>query len=261
MMYFNFVPGIPSIFPIIIFAAFSLASEPILPSDDLFTTDTLSPPIDQLSDISLNPLFEPMDFSSSPSSLNALDTSSDLFVNSATPDPSNDLFWDDADDPLLLAGCSASDLLPPARRGRLRARQRSDGALECANPAMTSRDSSGGSDANAKVPPIMLPQVYEKDKHSVQCWEITLGILPFAVASSGEEGDVVLDPTRTEGFTVTWANIPYSPRTVYRGTVSKFPPFISFFFLTQKSHPIPSHPIPSISSFSLVSMRFSRFDQ
>lgn len=115
-----------------------------------------------------------------------------------------------------------SDMTLAPARGKSRLKQRSDVATECGSPTY-SLDSSGGS-TDAKISPIMLPQVFEKDKHFKRCWDLTLGVLPFAVA--GEASSVIDNPLRVYGFRVGPANAPYRPRTVYRATVRKFSPYL-----------------------------------
>lgn len=235
MMYFNLILGIASLFPIIV-PTFSLDPESLLLSDNLFATDPSSS-IDQLSDNSINPPLALTD--NSLLSSNTLD-GSNLFANSEIGNPSNDdLLWDDSKDPLLLAGgCSTPDMTLPPARGKSRLKQRGDGPAECLSPDISQDTFAASSkDPAAQVPPVMLPQVFDAEKHSSSCWQITLGMLPFAVA--GEAANVVDDPSRTYGFRVTLANAPYTPRTVYQATVSKFfPPPTSLF--SPKKNLIPS---------------------
>ena len=116
----------------------------------------------------------------------------------------SETLWDDS---FELVDCSASEY-PPAL-GKSRAR-RFDGPSSCPNAAVS------GSPPETLIEPLrMLPQVYDKERHSLTCFEMTSGLLPVAVLSSDEPNYIVEDTTRKYQL----PNQIYMPVTVYRATV------------------------------------------
>lgn len=112
-----------------------------------------------------------------------------------------------------LADCSTSETSLPAL-GKSRVRRIDDSPLSCANPnAAHSADSAGFE------PPILSlePVNFDQSRHSITCWEITFGRLPYAVVSSGDGNDVILD--RSIMYRVREGR-QYSPTTLYRATIS-----------------------------------------
>lgn len=199
-MYFHRVIGIISILSIVVSAQI-INSDLTLPFDDPIPQDT-SLPFDQIA-LGDNPLDPPLDLTSSlfDADLSSTDALKG-FELSANPETNpSERLWD---------ACSASDILPISRKSRVK---RIDGTLNCPNPAV-----SGDSPGNSNVPPLMLHQTFDQAKHSLTCWALTLGLLPFAVASSGDGYDIIND--RSILHRVTSSEVQYSPSTLYRATIS-----------------------------------------
>ena len=164
-------------------------SDLTFPLDDSLQTDLSNIPLDMSLDS--KSLFD-TDITS-PQILEAFD-----FFSSEQSEPnSSDLLWDDVD-PFQLADCSMSEnsaLLPPAL-GKSRVRRIDDGgSSSCANPnaAMSeSNPSKGGGTTQVWLQ----RQAFDNAKHSETCWEITAGLLPFAVLRTGDIHDQIRDDSR-----------------------------------------------------------------
>ena len=206
---------------VVVSLALTIDSDFTSPSfDDVSTAaqDTLLP-LDQTS-LDFNSLSDPPALDLTATSLfddgagfssstdDALSGGLDLPGSNSTPE--NNLLWDhNSDNSFQLAGgCSVS----PLGKSRVK-RADNDVASSCANPAGSGGDSSDSSNGG------MLPQTYDEEKHSLTCWALTLGLLPFALASSGDWEDIRDDRSRGL-YRVTSSNSPYSPVTLYRATIS-----------------------------------------
>lgn len=129
-------------------------------------------------------------------------------------DVENDLFGGDLSQgatTFQLADCSTSEI--PVAFGKSRVKRAADDGSSCSNAA-----ASGSPSDDSNLPALMLPQEFDSEKHSITCFQLTLGVLPFAVAASGDREDIINDRSRL--YTVTSMNLPYSPSTLYRATVS-----------------------------------------
>ena len=69
------------------------------------------------------------------------------------------------------------------------------------------------------VPAFMLPVPFDPPNHSKTCWELTFGVLPFAVFSADEDDDGIIDVDKSKVYTVG-AHVQYQPYTIYRATIS-----------------------------------------
>lgn len=186
------------LFLLSIVSASIVNSDLTLPFEHDFTQDAL--PFDQVTlDSSL--LASPLDLTAplfeaeSPSTDDAL-TGFDL-------SDSSDLFGGDT---LQIVDCSKSEI--PSALGKSRVKRTDDGT-SCPNRANTD---------DSAVPAVLFPQAFDPSQQSVTCWQLTLGVLPFAVVSSGDTADRIRDTTRK--YTVTSTNHRYSPVTLYRATIS-----------------------------------------
>lgn len=201
------------IFILFIVSASAIDSDFTLPFEDTLGQDALS--FDQMT-LDSNPLDSSWDSTSLDSS--SLDSTAPLFGadTSSTDDALNGFDLSDSsdffsgDDPFQLADCSTSEI--PSAVGKLRVKRADDGA-SCSNP-------SGTGDSNQ--PPLLIPQEYDPEHHSITCWELTLGFLPFAVASSGDGVDITRDGSTMTRIPST--RIQFTPSTLYRATISMHTP-------------------------------------
>lgn len=181
-----------------IVSASIINSNPTLSLEDSFSEDAL--PFDQIT-LDSNLLGPPLD-STSPL-FDAENPSTDDTFNKLDLFDSSSLFRDNT---LQIADCSTPDIPHALDKSRVK---RSDDAASCSN-------SANPDDSN--IPTLMLPQNFDPEKQSDTCWQLTLGLLPFAVVYSGDGSDRIRDTTRK--YTVTSTNHRFSPVTLRRATLS-----------------------------------------
>lgn len=214
--------GIIFIFSIIVCASPADSDfSSLLPFDDPIGQDTSLSFEDQTTS-NYNPL-DPSSFDIITSPTNKLDE----FHVSQNPDginPSELLFNDDNSFPLagsgVGSGCSASsDISLTTLSKRSRRVKRIDAV--CHN-------GDSNSDVYYPVPAFMLPVPFDPPNHSKTCWELTLGVLPFALfcTTEYELGSIIQDPSKI--YTASEHPVQYHPSTVYRATVCMSPllPFL-----------------------------------
>ena len=194
----------------IINSALTLSFEDVSAQNDLLTFDQTTLDFSSLNDPPLDLTAPFFDAENSPTydALKGFDLSENSDINSS------DLFGGDLSQggtTFQLADCSTSEI--PVAFGPSRVKRNADDGSSCTNPA-----ASGSSSDDSNLPALMLPQEFDSEKHSITCFQLTLGVLPFAVVSSGDQADVINDRSRL--YTVTSMNMPYSPSTLYRATVS-----------------------------------------
>lgn len=202
-------------------------SDVTLPLDDTAYTQDALLPLDQTT-LASN-LFDPSSDSSTAPLFDAQSPSTgfDLSENSDIINPS-DLFG--GDDMFQVADCSTSEI-PPSALGKSRIKRSDNGGGTFCSDTNAAQSPSN----DIEVP--MLPQEFDQERHSITCWQLTLGMLPFAVVG-GDEMPKKEDKTKL--YRVTTSNSPYSPSTVYQVSISMRkisrinfvpPPFCSPFFL------------------------------
>lgn len=182
----------------------------ILPSTDSNPEQT-SLPFDQtelsynLLDLTVDqitPIWDAED--SSTDSFEGLNLSGNSDVNLS------ETLWDDSfelGDSFELVDCSGSEYPPALGKPRVR---RFDDSSRCPNAAVS------GAPPDTLIEPLqMLPQAYDKERHSLTCFEMTSGLLPVAVLSTDEPNDISLDTTRKYRL----PNQIYEPVTIYRATI------------------------------------------
>ena len=208
-MYFCSVFNIISIFSVTV-SAVSADSDFTLPYDDLGLEDTSladeqtalssnwwDPPSDQTP-----PLFDADLYSTD--GLDGFDVPENVGTIGTNP---SEIAWDD---PLQLADCSMSSDVSNLSNLRVR---RGDAASTRCSKSDGSESFSSKDGSNSLL---MLPQVYDDEKHSDSCWFATLGLLPYAVIGSGSPNDLSVDRSRTYKL----RNMrQYFPTTVSHATI------------------------------------------
>lgn len=204
-MYGRLLFGISSIVPIIL-SAWAADSEFTFPFDEWQQTDLTDIPSDPFD--SATPIF---DIDITPSqTLEGLDSP---LLGQADPN-SSELAWDD---PFQLADCSSSEnpFLPVTGKSRVR-------RIDNDSSGCTSSDAAAsGANPSSDPTPIFFEQkTFDEEKHSITCYEATLGLLPFAVLASPDKNDKITDSSKSIDLPFPFV-VSYVVTTLYRVTPCK----------------------------------------
>ena len=204
-MYVHLLFGISSIIPIILSAG-ATDSEFTFPFDEWQQPDLTNIPSDPLD--SATSLF---DIDITPSQI--LEGVDSPLLEQTDPN-SSELAWDD---PFQLADCSSSEnsFLPVT--GKSRVRRIDNDSSGCTNPDAAA---SGANPSSDPTPIFFEQKTFDKEKHSITCYEATLGLLPFAVLASPDKNDKITDTSKSIDLPFPFV-VSYVVTTLYRVTPCK----------------------------------------
>lgn len=176
--------------------------------DDDSNPELTSLPFDQTALLSnqLSPFFDqttPLFNTESNGELASADAITALDLPWNPDSPSSDMIWGDS---FELAGCTTSEsFLPAVGKSRVR---RADDSSSCIDPE------------NVEDEFLDIKLSLHKQEFSISCTLLTAGLLPVAVAASGDPADVQVNTNVLNSVSVFYAPPRlYYPTTLYRASV------------------------------------------